>query len=101
MSHLNSRGAWAALASAALAVALVFLGTMLAGSPHVWAGNLMVTAYALAAAAVTGGLCGELGVRFPVLGERRRWRTLGPAETIQDSSQFDLAPVSQQKYKKR
>jgi hypothetical protein len=30
----------------------------------------MVTAYVLAAAAVTGGLCGELGVRFPVLGER-------------------------------
>jgi hypothetical protein len=37
---------------------------------HSWTGNLMVAAYVLAAAAVTGGLCGELGMRFPVLGER-------------------------------
>jgi hypothetical protein len=70
VSRLNSRVTWAGLASAALAVALVFLNTMLAGSPHVWTGNLMVTAYVLAAAATALGLCGGLGLRFPVLGER-------------------------------
>lgn len=70
MSRLNSRVTWAGLASAALAVALVFLSAMLVGSPHVWTGNLMVTAYVLAAAATALGLCGGLGLRFPVLGER-------------------------------
>ena len=70
MSRLNSRVTWAGLASAALAVALVFLSTMLAATPHVWTGNLMVTAYVLAAAATALGLCGGLGLRFPVLGER-------------------------------
>jgi hypothetical protein len=46
---------------------------MLAGNPHVWTGNLMVTAYVLAAAATAFGLCGGLGLRFPVLGERPAW----------------------------
>ena len=70
MSRLNGRVTWASLASAALAVTLMFLSTMLAGSPHVWTGNLMITAYVMAAAATTFGLCGGLGLRFPVLGER-------------------------------
>lgn len=70
MSRLNSRVTWAGLASAEFAAALVFLSTGLAASPRVWTGNLMVTAYVLAAAATAFGLCGGLGLRFPVLGER-------------------------------
>jgi hypothetical protein len=54
----------------ALAVALVFLSTMLAVSPHVWTGNPMVTAYVLAVAATAFGVCGGRGLRFSVLGER-------------------------------
>lgn len=70
MPRLNSRTTWYALTSGAFAIALVFLSTMLLGKQHVWSGALMIVAYCLSAVAVVAGVCGQLGVRFPVLGDR-------------------------------
>jgi hypothetical protein len=69
VSRLNSRTTWYSLATTALLVSIAFLGAMLAGTPHVWTGSLMIVAYCLAAAALGAGYCGNAGVRFPVLGE--------------------------------
>jgi len=70
VSRLNSQAAWYSLATAALLVGIAFLSTVLAGSPHIWTGSLMIVAYCLGAAALGAGYCGNAGVRFPVLGER-------------------------------
>jgi hypothetical protein len=50
-------------------VGVAFLSTMLAGSLHVWTGNLMILTYCLGTTALGAGYCGNAGVRFPGLGE--------------------------------
>ncbi|MGH3401891.1 MAG: hypothetical protein ACRDRJ_05115 [Streptosporangiaceae bacterium] len=70
LSRLNSRLVWGSLGAAALALSGTFAQSALPASPRDWAGNLMLAAYGLlAAAGVFGYFCAS-GIRFPVLGER-------------------------------
>ena len=83
MSRLNSRTAWYSLATTALLVSIAFLSAVLASSPHVWTGSLMIVAYCLGAAALGAGYCGNAGVRLPLFGERA---SIGPSFPIMDTA---------------
>jgi Clp amino terminal domain, pathogenicity island component len=61
VSRLNRPKSWYSVGASAFAVALVFLGGMLAtAKPLAWTGGLMIVAYCLAVAAVGAGVWGAL-----------------------------------------